>query len=251
TPEAGDRLGSFGDELSGYPVYLDGTLATSSWWYYYFAALAYKVPEGTWILVVLSGLVLARASRARASWRDELTVMVAPIVMLVVISFLTNINLGVRYVLPVFPYLFIAAGKLVPWVNGMISPRRRFLAAALVGLSLSATIGSTLLIHPNYLAYFNAVSGGPRNGSAHLIDSNLDRGQDLVGLKRWVDENQPGARIGIAYFGQINPSIFQLRHELGVKERGLDWFLPPPRPGTTNAGSPRYASSGRGTRLEP
>ena len=58
-PEIGDALGARGDELAGYPVYLDGVLRDESWWYYYFAALAYKVPEGTWILVILSVAVLA------------------------------------------------------------------------------------------------------------------------------------------------------------------------------------------------
>ena len=41
-----------GDEITGYPVYLDGVLSSKSWWYYYLFALAYKVPEGTWALVV-------------------------------------------------------------------------------------------------------------------------------------------------------------------------------------------------------
>ena len=62
-------------------------------------------------------------------------------------------------------------------------------------------------IHPHYLAYFNWVSGGPDRGSEHLIDSNLDWGQDLVTLDRWLRANHPGRRVGLAYFGQINPSL--------------------------------------------
>ena len=37
-------------------------------------------------------------------------------------SFLTDINLGLRYVLSIFPYVFIAAGKVVPWVEGVGRP---------------------------------------------------------------------------------------------------------------------------------
>jgi hypothetical protein len=114
-----------------------------------------------------------------------------------------------------------------------------------VGLCLSATAAATVSIHPHYLAYFNAVSGGPARGSDHLIDSNLDWGQDLVNLRDWLREHAPGERVGLAYFGQINPALFTLRGE------ELDWFLPPPEPGTMPYLPPRYLRAERGIRLEP
>ena len=81
-------------------------------------------------------------------------------------------------------------------------------------------------IAPHYLAYFNWASGGPDRVPARMIDSNLDWGQDLVGLQEWWRETIPDQRIGLAYFGQINPSIFAMR---GDRFR---WFLPPVPPGT-------------------
>src|SRR5262249_6231201 len=60
-----------------------------------------------------------------------------------------------------------------------------------------------------------------------LIDSNIDWGQDLVGLQRWIKKNAPDETIGLAYFGQINPDLFRLR--LGNE---FSWFLPPPHPQT-------------------
>jgi hypothetical protein len=59
-----------------------------------------------------------------------------------------------------------------------------------------------------------------------LIDSNLDWGQDLVNLQKWVETHAPGERVGLAYFGQVTPTIFRLRNE------PFDWFLPPGRTGT-------------------
>lgn len=44
--------------------------------------------------------------------------------------------------------------------------------------------------------------------------------------QKWWQKTIPGQPIGVAYFGQINPSIFKLRGE------SFDWFLPPVRPGT-------------------
>ena len=118
-PEVGDLMGPEGELIRGYPVYLDGKVQQKSWWDYYLRALVYKVPEGTWGLFVLSWLVLLLSRRARAPWFDELTLLSVPIVVLVIMSVFTNINLGLRYVLPIFPYLFVSAGKLVPWAAGI------------------------------------------------------------------------------------------------------------------------------------
>src|SRR5262249_49575353 len=74
--------------------------------------------------------------------------------------------------------------------------------------------------------YFNWALGGPDREPVRLIDSNLDWGQDLVELQRWWRDNIPDQKIGLAYFGQFSPSIFELRGE------PFRWFLPPGRPGT-------------------
>jgi len=213
-------------ETIGYPVYLDGQLRETGWWYYYFLALAYKVPEGTIALVLLSVAVCLCSRRARLPCGDEVCLWAVPIVVLAVMSFGTDIDLGLRYVLPIFPYIFISAGRVVLWSAGMASKGKRLVARCVVGSCLCATVLATLTIHPHYLAYFNWASGGAENGSEHLIDSNLDWGQDLVNLKRWIKEDPRREPIGIAYFGQINPNVFALRQE------GLNWFLPPSLPGT-------------------
>ena len=213
-------------KVSGYSVYLNGVLSQQGgWWYYYLATLAYKVPEGTWCLVVLSGFVLFASKRSRMPWADEIALLAVPVAVLGAMSFLTDICLGLRYILPVFPYVFISAGKVARWASGQHGAGRR-LATGGVGLCLVATAAATASIHPHYLAYFNQVSGGPDRGADHLIDSNLDWGQDLVTLNRWLKENRPGRKVGLVYFGQINPSLLALSGD------GFDWFLPPGLPGS-------------------
>jgi hypothetical protein len=249
------------DELTGYPVYLDGTLRRKGWWYYYIKTLQYKMPEGTLALAGLALVVTIASRRARAPWPDELTLVVMPLSVLGAMSFLTDINLGLRYVLPMFPYMFIFCGKLAPWALGMgrsdhVSPSatgaagflprgggghetdasvqlaatgdqssgmalRRPLALALVAVPLLATALATATIHPHYLAYFNWANGGAARGSEHLIDSNLDWGQDLVGLREWLRAHPEAEPIGLAYFGQLPPGIFAMRGD------GFPWVLPP------------------------
>jgi Dolichyl-phosphate-mannose-protein mannosyltransferase len=210
--------------VSGYTVYLNGELRQSGWWYYYLATLAYKIPEGTWLLVLASLVVLATSRRSREGWADEVALGTIPLVILFAMSFLTDINLGLRYVLAIFPYVYIQAGKLAPWVEGLVG-RARVAGRGAVVAALGLTVLSTLLIHPHYLAYFNRVSGGPDRVPVRLIDSNLDWGQDLVALREWCRTNIPDQPIGLACFGQINPSIFTVRGDR------FDWFLPPVKPG--------------------
>ena len=103
-----------------YWVYLNGELRNTGWWYYYLCTLLYKVPEGTWLLVVLlAGRARSSDRRTREPWADEICLWTVPVVVLFSMSFLTDINLGLRYVLSIFPYVFIAAGKVVPWVEGL------------------------------------------------------------------------------------------------------------------------------------
>lgn len=221
-PEIGDRLGPEGEEINGYPVYLDGVLSRESWWYYYLFALIYKVPEGTWLLAAAAAIAAIGSKRARAEPIDEAALWLSPALFFGLMSFGTNINLGLRYVLPIFPYGFATIGRLAPWAAGA---KRRRLAIGLVVGCLFATTTASLSIFPHYLAYFNRASGGPENGSSHLIDSNLDWGQDLVGLREWVRRNAAHEPIGAAVFGQIHPEIFAWRGD------GFDWYLPPPAPG--------------------
>jgi hypothetical protein len=75
------------------------------------------------------------------------------------------------------PFLFVAAGRVVPWARG-----RRPWAALAAGLALWTA--STFWIHPHYLAYFNETVGGPGQGWRWLIDSNLDWGQDHAEVER-------------------------------------------------------------------
>jgi hypothetical protein len=54
---------------------------------------------------------------------------------------------------------------------------------------LAWSVGSSLWYYPHSLSYFNELVGGPMGGPKHLLDSNIDWGQDLFYLKDWLDAN--------------------------------------------------------------
>jgi hypothetical protein len=72
-------------------------------------------------------------------------------------------------------------------------------------LAISATVCSTLAIFPHSLSYFNELAGGPLNGPAHLLDANIDWGQDLLELKRWYKSHSPVSPIHLELSGFVDP----------------------------------------------
>jgi hypothetical protein len=122
------------------------------------------------------------------------------------VSVQSHLNIGHRHLLPIYPVLFILAGALGAW-----AARARGWRAALVGALLAWHMGESIAISPHYLAYFNELLGGPGRGYLHLADSNLDWGQDLPGLKAWLDRNRaPGEKAYLAYFGTGEPRYYHL-----------------------------------------
>lgn len=127
-----------------------------------------------------------------------------------------NINIGHRHVLPIYPSLYVLAGGMgLAWSWG-----RWGKLIAILPLAWIAT--DSFAIRPHYLAYFGAQAGGPEQGYKHLVDSSLDWGMDLPGLKRWLDEQAPQRRepLFLAYFGTDDPA-----HH-GIDAIRLPGFMP-------------------------
>src|SRR5262249_38384766 len=123
----------------------------------------------------------------------------------------SHVNLGLRHVLPVYPFVFIATGCL------LARSRKRWLAPALAGLLAC----ETLLAWPNYIDFFNWACLGWRGGIHLLGDSNLDWGQDLPALAQWQRDHD-NAPIALAYFGTADPAAY------GVRCVTLPAWPPPP-----------------------
>jgi hypothetical protein len=121
-------------------------------------------------------------------------------------SLTSHLNIGHRHLLPIYPVLFIAAGALGAW---MTSRRWGYLAAVIALLSWHVT--ESARIAPHYLAYFNQLAGGPENGWRHLVDSSLDWGQDLPGLKTWLTRHGSDEPVFLSYFGTGEPDYYGIK----------------------------------------
>ena len=83
----------------------------------------------------------------------------------------------------------------------------------IISILLTTYAIASLKIYPHYLSYFNILAGGPKNGYQHLIDSNIDWGQDLILLKEYMEENNIYT-IHLAYFGWVDPEVYGINYEI-------------------------------------
>lgn len=181
------------------PSFLAGEWKKGGWWYYYLYALAVKVPLGTLALVLWSLLLFVLRRPAGPRVLDELTLWLPALAVLALVSSQTGFNHHMRYVLPMFPFVLIAAAKPACYLQ-MTHWKRGLIVLAL----LLWSAGSSLHVYPHSLSYFNELAGGPDNGHRYLLDSNIDWGQDLLYLKEWVEAHPEAASLGLAYFNFID-----------------------------------------------
>lgn len=188
------------------PAFLMGHIYAGGWWPYFFVAFAVKTPLPTLLLV---GWATLRAIRNRSPLRD-LSLLV-PVVAYFGSAVASDLNTGYRLILPILPFLAVHTARVIPSSHlsvpmpSRLSVRRLFPLALVIWLVLGA-----LSIYPHYLAYFNELVG-PRDGYKVLVDSNLDWGQDLPGLRAWMDEQGVG-RVYLSWFGIAPPEHYGVRY---------------------------------------
>jgi hypothetical protein len=184
---------------AGHKSYLLGEVGDTGWWYFFPVALAVKTPLAFLLLVGAGALAAARVPPGQDRRRHLEPLAIALAILLVCLP--SRINIGVRHVLPMYPFLAITAGAgLVSLIRvRRAAPAGAICAALLVGWQLTASSRA----HPDYLAYFNELAGG--RPERILVDSDLDSGQDLRRLADTLRARRVPA-VWLAYAGSATVS---------------------------------------------
>lgn len=184
------------------PTFLLGRLSDEGFRLYFVVTFLLKTPLP---LLVLVGFAVARAPRLP---RREAAFVWLPVLVYAAFAVTRGLQIGHRHLLPIYPFLFAAAGEA-----GARLARWRPAGRVILGVLLGWYAVGTLRVHPHHLAYFNELGGGPRNGFRLLVDSNLDWGQDLKRLREWMDERGV-RRIKLSYFGSADPRYYGIDAEM-------------------------------------
>lgn len=182
--------------------YLMGNIYTGGHWNYFVIEFLLKTPIAILIFLLLTIIFFKKVKRDNF---DELCLII-PFVFLFLVFLPNHVNQGIRHLLPIYPFIFVFIGKIVN-----LKIKKQILFGILTILLLMWYIAGTIMIYPHYFAYFNEFAGGPGNGYNYLVDGNLDLGQDLKGLKLYMDKNNI-SKIQLSYFGSANPSYYGINY---------------------------------------
>jgi 4-amino-4-deoxy-L-arabinose transferase-like glycosyltransferase len=185
---------------TGHLSFLLGQVSYTGWWYFYLVALAVKTP----LPILVAGLA-GLAGLARQGFRQRNLWQMAPAVLVVLIlvfaSTFSRINIGIRHVLIVYPFLALGAAWVVARAWGALrsvrAPRVAIAGKAAVLALLAWQLSALLTAYPDYLPYFNETVAHP---DAVLVDSDLDWGQDLRRLE-WRAAQLKIPHLALAYRG--------------------------------------------------
>lgn len=185
--------------------YVAGQWTDTGWWLFYVYGSLIKTPIGTLVLFAAATVTCCAIRTSGARWLDELALLLPPAALLLLVSSQTRMNSHLRYVLPAIPFLLIWSSRLATNRAAGQTARATFVAAV-----VAWSVASSLLVFPHSHSYFNEIVGGPLNGPAYLLDSSTDWGQDLLGLKQWLDRHPEARPLGVAHVGSLDARFLGL-----------------------------------------
>jgi hypothetical protein len=184
-------------------AYLAGDYSKTGWWSFFPIAIGIKTPIA---LLILSIAALALWRVKKREDEDAAVFVAAPIALFLGFAMVSKINIGLRHVLMIYPFLIVMAAFTLREALALRADRGRVAVAVLAAF----WIFEFGRVYPHQLAFFNTFVGGPDRGAEYLIDSNLDWGQDLKGLRAWMVGNKVD-ELSLAYFGTADPRYYNIQ----------------------------------------
>jgi 4-amino-4-deoxy-L-arabinose transferase-like glycosyltransferase len=212
------------NHLKNYPFYLLGEFKPGGWWYYFPVAFAFKATLPTLFFIVLAAIKMTRGFVD--AWGE--TILLATITFYVVVITVGADQVGVRYLLPIFPLFFIWVSRIVP---DLIATRA---GTAILAALIAWHAWSGLSSFPNYIPYFNEMAGGAAGGAALLDDSNIDWGQGLKEAADYIHARQLKKPTIYAFdpFDGPGTEYYGLPRNLRIADAFQQLLLHRPMPGT-------------------
>ncbi len=219
----------------GNTTYFMGEISTVGWRSYFPILYLFKEQLAFHIFTLIALIFSIRnilktrdkTFKNAIGWMKDNFILTASIIFIAVYwfqSMRSPLNIGVRHVLPTFPFIYLLVSRqIVRWthVQTLNNPRtfmdwvknsleiclkslKRHIVIWILGLAI---IISTFLTFPYYLSYYNILAGGTFRGYKIATDSNYDWGQDLKRLVDFTEKNKI-EKIAVDYFGGGNPQYY-------------------------------------------
>jgi len=197
--------------------YFLGEVSASGWKNYFPVVYLIKEPLAFFVLLAISLLYVAwlvkktfwlKPFQRAKNWMKNHFSEFAMLLFVGIYWFTSlssNLNIGVRHLLPVFPFtILLVSASVSLWMKGAWFKKTK---TAVLAILLIFQAYSVLAVYPYFIAYFNELVGGPSRGYIYVTDSNLDWGQDMIRLRSWLEEKGVD-KVYVDYFGGSDTSYF-------------------------------------------
>jgi 4-amino-4-deoxy-L-arabinose transferase-like glycosyltransferase len=185
-----------GHAQTGHNAGLLGMYSRKGWWYYFPVAFALKTTLPFLLLSIAS--VAWALLRLRREKDGRVLVLLLPLALFTGLLLMNTIDIGVRYYLPAFPFLFILAGAMLDDLLRR-DARRLALASALVAAAFCWVAVEAARAYPDHMTYMNQLASA-RPHWWYLSDSNVEWGDDVRLLALYLRERGE-RRVGAAILG--------------------------------------------------
>jgi len=197
------------------PAFVAGKIYPRAPWFSTPFNLLIRSTTASWLMILASAFGVAISFSQR---RREVLFLLLPAGIFLAVCLRSNVNVTVRYLLPMFPFVLIAvAAGCVE-----LARRVRWVGYAVPCLVLLHAV-SSLHAYPNYLSYANEFWGGPTKAYKYL--SWLDAGQPYLEAKAYLEQH-PAENCWFITGWQWDPRLY------GIPCQTFGFYLPnqmPPR----------------------
>jgi hypothetical protein len=197
------------EDMGGHRSFLLGHYASAGLKFYFPVAMLLKWP--LLILLLGAGGAYVVLRRKVPGSRDLLLISLVPAVYFL-FAVTAPVNIGVRHLLPIYPFLLLYAGAFAEWARSWRWGARSDVrwTKLFLGILLIAQAADIARYAPDYLSYFTVLVK-PANTWQLLSDSNTDWGQGLVALRQFQAQH-PTDPIHLAYVGEVDPAWYGIRY---------------------------------------
>jgi hypothetical protein len=166
----------------GHPSSLLGSYGLHGWWSYFPLTFALKTSIPFLLLSVAAILWAAwsTVSKRELIWLSALLAIASFLGM----SMFSHVNIGVRHIAPIFPFLFLLAGAFLD----RLLKTRYVRAAMIVAVVLFGwMIFDAVAGYRNYISFTNSLTLGRANWQV-LSDSNVEWGEEIGALAEYLHQ---------------------------------------------------------------
>ncbi len=177
------------------PAFFFGKEYTYARWYFMVVNILVKTPIAL-VLLTLIGIWNGLSYKAT---RRETWILLIPILSMLFVSFISPLQPQIRYMLPLYPFMYMLAGLSFPPTWSL----QRYFVLLLFGWSIISAFGQ----YPHFTSYANELAGNRETRYALFSDSNLDWGQSLPSLSIFIRDRKP-QHVRFSYFGRDDASAY-------------------------------------------